>query len=439
MDSSVCGPVDVRRPYYARTRCARWLAWVGGVVLLAAMSAGPARCADAAPEAWWQRWLDPTRAPFIPVPEIDVDPNAGTTLGILPVWIRSDEHGVIRRIVAPDIIYDPNFGWGARGRIFGFPSADTQWSVVGGGKQRVEREFDAQYEFGRLRRAAWSWRAEAIFDRSGTPRFYGIGNRSLAIDQTNYTNQQHSLQTTVGRNFGPRWQLGYTLRLRSVDVTPGSLVKIISIERRFARLLGVGTNHELLNRVFLSYDTRDDPGMPRSGYAVVAYGGLADRYGFGNGLLYEEAGLDARGFRPIGKHAVLAAHASLRILPATRAVPFWALSSIGGGSSVVGGVQPLRGYGDSRFYDRNAFSASVELRQTVFSFSAGGTPVDIELTPFVDLGHVYASPRTSPLAQLHVVGGLGVRAVARPTVVGFVDLGYGSEGLAAFTGINYPF
>jgi hypothetical protein len=427
---------------------AGWLAhfaWLGVTMLLAGIPASPGQCADppgasdAPQESWWQRWLDPARAPFIPVPEIDVDPNAGTTLGILPVWINSDEQGAIRRIIAPDIIRNPNFGWGARFRIFGFPSEDTQWSVVGGGKQRVEREFDAQYEYGRQRLAAWSWRAEAIFDRSGTPRFYGIGNRSSFFDATNYTNQQYSLQATLARNFGPHWQLGYTARLRNVDVTAGSLAKMISIERRFARIIGIGTNHEVLNRVFLGFDTRDDPGLPRRGFAVVAYGGVADRDGLGNGLLYEEAGLDARGFWPTGKRAVLAAHVSLRYLPAVRAVPFWALSSIGGAASVVGGVQPLRGYGDSRFYDRNAFSASIELRQPVFSFTAGGTPVDIELTPFADFGRVFASSRTSPLSSLHVVGGLGVRAVARPTVVGFVDLGYGSEGLAVFTGINYPF
>ena len=34
---------------------------------------------------------------------------------------------------------------------------------------------------------------------------------------------------------------------------------------------------------------------------------------------------------------------------------------------------------------------------------------------------------------------LGFRGVAQPFVVGYVDIGYGSEGIAAFTGLNYPF
>jgi hypothetical protein len=43
------------------------------------------------------------------------------------------------------------------------------------------------------------------------------------------------------------------------------------------------------------------------------------------------------------------------------------------------------------------------------------------------------------LTQLHKVAGIGVRGVARPFVVGYVDIGYGSEGVAVFTGLNYPF
>ena len=42
-------------------------------------------------------------------------------------------------------------------------------------------------------------------------------------------------------------------------------------------------------------------------------------------------------------------------------------------------------------------------------------------------------------ARLHTALGLGVRAVASPFVVGYVDVGYGSGRTAVFSGINYPF
>jgi len=377
-------------------------------------------------------------APFLPVPEIDVDPNSGTTVGLLPIWIRTDEQHAVRRIIAPDVIYNPYFGYGARARVFAFPSADTQWSVVGGGKQRVEREFDAIYETGRLRNTKWSALLEAVLDRSGTPRFYGIGNRSPAIDQTDYTNQQMYLQAHVGRNINRALQWSYTLRVRGVEVTPGSLAHIASLNQRFGNILGAGVNQEVLNRLAATFDTRDDATVPTTGFLLSAYAGFAARHGFLNASLYSAAGLDAHAYWMLAADVSLAGHVSLRYLPTTHHTPFWALSSLGGASSELEGSQPLRGFGTSRFYGRNAFSTSWELRCTVAKFDAVGTHIDLQLTPFADAGRVFARAGTSPLSQLHYVGGLGVRAVARPTVVGYLDVGYGSEGIAVFTGINYP-
>ena len=65
--------------------------------------------------------------------------------------------------------------------------------------------------------------------------------------------------------------------------------------------------------------------------------------------------------------------------------------------------------------------------------------VDLEVAPFVDLGQVFGRTSTFPIERIHTVGGVGFRAIARPSVVGYVDVGYGSEGAAVFTGLNYPF
>ncbi len=67
------------------------------------------------------------------------------------------------------------------------------------------------------------------------------------------------------------------------------------------------------------------------------------------------------------------------------------------------------------------------------------TSIAIEVTPFLDIGRVFNRLGASPLAELHKVYGLGFRGIAAPFVVGFVDVGYGSEGGAVFTGVNYPF
>jgi hypothetical protein len=394
------------------------------------------------PKPWYTpitRWLDPKTAPFLPVPEIAVDPDSGTTLGVIPTILITDENDDIRKIIAPDLIYNPYFGWGVHGRIFSYDSKDEQWSIVTGIQERVERQFDGEYQIGRERSGRWSFNGSLIYAVDGTPRFYGLGNESPAINETDYTAQSELLQLQPGYNITHAWQLQYTARFQNVDVLPGTLAKIASIGTRFSKTLGEGTNRNFLNRVSIVYDTRDDIIVPSKGAELVAYGGMASRDGAFNDSLYTEAGFDGRAFVPVRDKTVIAVHMALRYLPTAHDVPFWALSSIGGADTVIGGSQPLRGFGNGRFYDRDSFSSSVEYRRNVAVFHAVATSVELELAPFIDVGRVFDRTSTMPFDQLHKVYGLGFRGIARPFVVGYVDIGYGSEGAAVFTGLNYPF
>jgi len=441
----------VQRPYCRLIACARHLFCCAVGACLLVLLGRSAACADEAappdaagakpsePPSPLTRWFNPSTAPFIPVPLIGSDPNSGTTLGLLPVWIKTDDDHEIRRIIAPDVLHNPYFGYGVDGRVYAYSSKDEQWSIDAGIKERVERGVDAEYQSGRLRDQRWSMNYSLIYARSGTPRFYGIGNESPMIHQTNFTNSQQLAQVQIGLNLSHVWQILYTGRMQSDDVTPGTLAGIPSLETRFGHILGVGTTNVLLNRLSIIYDTRDDLVVPNRGMEWIAYGGGAARHGLLNESMYSETGFDGRNFWPVAQQTILAAHVALRYLPTTHAVPFWALSSIGGGESQAGGEQPLRGYGEGRFYDRNSFSASMELRRTVLSFDAVSTRVDVELAPFIDLGRVFSRTSTLPFEQLHHVFGVGFRGIARPFVVGKVDVGYGSEGVAVFTGLNYPF
>lgn len=385
------------------------------------------------------RWLNPATAPFIPIPEVAADPDNGTTVGIIPTWLKTDANHDIRQIIAPDFIHNPYFGYGVHGRIYDYPSTDEQWSVIGGIKQRVERSIDGEYQTGRLRDRRWSVNLSVIYNRDGTPRFYGLGNRSVASDQTNFTSEQEVLQAQIGLNLTRAWQLQYTVRTRAFDVLPGTLPNIPSIYPLFPELRGLHTTKELLNRVSVVYDTRDDVTVPSRGMEWVAYGGLASRGGIFNDSLYSETGVDGRVFQPLGRTTILAFHTAIRYMPNAQHAPFWALSTLGGSLSLVGGTQPLRGYGAGRFYDRNAFSATVEVRQKVGSIAIAATRLDLEVAPFLDIGRVFGGLDDLPLSELHKIVGIGFRGVARPFVVGYVDVGYGNEGAAVFSGIGYPF
>ena len=392
----------------------------------------------AAPEQAPTRWYDVTSWPVIPVPVIDADPNSGVTLGVLPTWLRSNDQQQINRIIAPDILYSPDFGVGADFRIFSYPSSDEQWSLTASLKQRVERGFDSEYQLGRDRELPWSITTSLVYDRSGTERFYGMGNHARKADQTNYTASQAMAQAIAGYNFNHAWQLQYTLRAKHMDVLPGTIAGIPSIERLFPKLNGLGNTNLVLNRFSLVYDTRDSATVPTRGAKWVVYSGVASTGNFPINSSYSEAGLDGRNYLRLSPLDILATHFAIRYMPSTGDVPFWALSTLGGANSDIG-EQLLRGYGAGRFYDRDSLSASVEWRHQTFSFDVSATHVDIEVTPFVDAGRVFSHGTVDPFVSLHPVAGVGFRGIARPSVVGYVDIGYGSEGAAVFTGIDYPF
>jgi hypothetical protein len=383
------------------------------------------------------RWINPVTAPFIPVPVIGADPNSGTTLGILPTWVHTNEADEISRIIAPDLIHNPNFGWGLHGRIFDYPSQNEQWSIVAGISERTQRGVDAEYQTELSRKRLWSLNYSLIYDQNGTERFYGLGNGTRKDTETDYTKSQELFQFEAGLNLNHEWQILFTLRPQRYEVRPGVMNGVQSIETRFPTIDGLGATSVVLNRVSIVYDTRDSAVVPTQGMRWVEYGGLASRGGILNDSMYSEAGLDGRAFWPLDSRSVLAAHAALHYIPSAHDLPFWANSSLGGDRDFIGGDQMLRGFGAGRYFARNSLAGTIEYRRTVLGFNAAASHVDIEATPFLDVGNVFSGG--NPAKSLHKVIGLGLRGVARPFIVGYVDFGYGSDGIATFTGINYPF
>ena len=87
----------------------------------------------------------------------------------------------------------------------------------------------------------------------------------------------------------------------------------------------------------------------------------------------------------------------------------------------------------------NITVANIEMRTRVLEANVMGTHGILELAPFFETGRVWHSMSEVPWQAMHSVGGMGFRAIAEPFVVGYVDVGWGGEGPAVFSGINYPF
>ena len=403
-------------------------------------SAGPVEPAAPAanPPSGIARWLNPATAPFIPIPEIDVDPQSGVTLGVFATFIDVNDHGEIERITAPDVFHSQYFGWGAGISIYGYPSEDSQWLVTGNVKESVERGFDARYLAGQRRATPLSWSVETLYDISGTARFFGIDNETPDYNESTYVKDQAALVASLGYNLTPELQLAWGTRWRRIDVRPGVLSGIPSIGTLYPDVNGLGNEHALEQTLTLTYNTRDSAIIPRSGARYLFYGGFASR-SFGSSVAYSFFGAEARCYFPLGERITLALHAAARYMPSAAEAPFWALSSLGGDRSVPNGQEPLRSDGADRYVDENIVATGAEVRTRVAGFDAFGTRVSLELAPFIDAGKVFSNGPGSVLSDMHTAAGIGVRGVASPYVVGYVDVGYGRGKVEVFTGINYPF
>jgi hemolysin activation/secretion protein len=113
-------------------------------------------------------------------------------------------------------------------------------------------------------------------------------------------------------------------------------------------------------------------------------------------------------------------------------IPFFERSSLGGQNT-------LRGYGVGRFVDNHAIVLNFEERIQLFHLRVFGTVAEVEMAPFLDVGKVTNTFRYRAFSEYEANPGVGFRAIARPNVVGRVDLATGNEGKAVFAGLDFPF
>ncbi len=165
---------------------------------------------------------------------------------------------------------------------------------------------------------------------------------------------------------------------------------------------------------------------------------MADR-AFMSSFSYNQVGFELRHYLPITARITLAGRIYSLYTPAGQETPFWAMARLGGEESILFDQQTLRGYGAGRFVDNNLTDFNIEVRTRVYERNIMGTHGILELAPFIDAGKVFAYADQNPITPLHPVGGLGFRGIAEPFVVGYVDVGWGGQGPAFFSGINYPF
>jgi len=382
---------------------------------------------------------NPTDWPFIPIPEVATDPNGGTTYGALAVFLQHAPDGHIASIFAPDITNNATLGPGGTFRYLSYPSSDTHWYALASATTTKSRKVDLYYSTGRERQKWWSFDGELLWEHDPTERFYGIGNGTSTRGQTNYDLKQMYLETVLGLNLSEQFQIAWEMRPRYVRISQGAFGALPFTGVLFPHVKGLSGGSEFFNELVAKYDTRDHVDLPTQGGFYRLFAGVEDR-ALGSSFSYTRFGTELSHYFPFGQRFVLATHALIEYMPAGGEAPFWSLARLGGESSdFFVDRTTQRGYGTARFTDNNLEGFNAELRTKIFTAKIFNTEGTLELAPFFDVGKVTNSVTANPINKLHPAGGLGFRAIAEPFVVGFLDIGYASEGVSIFTGVDYPF
>lgn len=368
----------------------------------------------------------------IPLPEILTDPNEGNTYGFLPVVLLLDRQGRIEHIIAHDVRYNKITGVFPAFRLLGYPTLDQRYFITIRKSTKIDEDYIGEYENTNL----WSGRANVLanftFDRDSRMRFYGFGNDAEDSDETNFTKRKVGFRLRIGaRPWRKDIEVAWIARVEDTTIARGGVDDVPFTGDELPETKGLEGSMVHAQGFSVAYDNRDSPTIPTQGTLGAAHFELIDE-ALGSSQSFLKYGFEIRQFVPIRERLVLALHGVLDYVASAHRAPFYERSSIGG-------VKSLRGFGDDRFVDNHRFFTTIELRARAWERQVFGVTTEIELAPFIDAGQVFDAANELPFDALHYVGGVGFRGLVRPQVVGFVDLGFGSDGTAVFTGLDYPF
>jgi outer membrane protein assembly factor BamA len=185
------------------------------------------------------------------------------------------------------------------------------------------------------------------------------------------------------------------------------------------------------HRFAFSYDSRNARETPTQGRFGQIFLEVAER-AIGSEASFVRYGIEGRLLQPLFDERLVTAVRALFERVDGSELPFFELSS-------VGGDETLRGFGANRFLDEGRFLLNVEERIKVYTITYGNVRTDIELALFGEIGRVFHTYNDLGSGKVQAVWGGGVRFVAASQIVAKIDVGVGSEGVAIFTGLDYPF
>jgi outer membrane protein assembly factor BamA len=199
----------------------------------------------------------------------------------------------------------------------------------------------------------------------------------------------------------------------------------------FADVPGADGAFVWAHRLALTYDSRNARDTPTRGRFAQIFVEVAED-ALGSEASFVRYGLEGRLLWPLIDDRLVTVVRGLLERVDGSELPFFELSDLGG-------AETLRGFGGHRFVDEGRVLVNAEERLKVFHFTYGNVRTAVELALFAEVGRVFRGFSDLGPGKVQTVWGGGVRFVAASQIVAKIDVGLGSEGIAVFTGLDYPF
>ncbi len=393
---------------------------IAGLALAAATAAPPAARAECAGDQVTKT---------VPLPVWAASPNEGNTWGAMPVFLRvcAVDQSTLW-LIAPSVTWNSVIHYTASLRFYDYPDPDTVLSVIASASTRINYRLVARWQ--RLPASDGTWTDEAALDveRSAFARFFGLGPDAPASAETSYTSARVLVSERRGRNLSDHVNAGIVAGFEHDAIEDRGVPGLPLAPERFPAVPGMRGSTVLWQGIELRYDDRVGGDYAEQGVRLEASAAVIE--GLVRSPTFVRVGVQARGILPELAWLSGAARAMWTAVSDPGA-PFYLQSWLGGSFA-------LRGFPDGRFIDRQAWTIEGEQRIRLVQTHFMGVAVDWRADPFLAVGQVFGD-LGGALSRPRLTGGVGLRAVVHPSLVGRVDLASGGEGLSVYAEIGYPY
>jgi len=376
---------------------------------------------------------------YFPLPAFGYSRNESYYIGSLMPILKANSKGEIDDIVAPQYLYNEFVGNSLTLNYYGYRSDTVQYRAIVNYAERVQKNFDFSYKDLWAGGGRYILGGQVNFFKNPFARFFGFGKGSDLNAETNYTARETNLNAYIGLNLSPDFSVILTGRYRDVRVENGIIPTLPQTNANFRGAPGVEGAQMTGAKLSLLYDTRDSQLTPVKGAYMLLSTEMVSNIQHDEPNRWLRFTLDARRLIPHdgGSKVFVARFVTDGIVRTDntrgRDIPFYERPTLGGETT-------LRAFGLNRFISDQMWLINLEERMRVKDIVVMDHHLEFELAPNLDVGRVHNLAReTFTFNQTQINPGLGLRVMAKPHVVGRLDISYGHDGSNAFVGVDYPF